>query len=225
IDTSLRLSDVESCAQFLMTGIDVDRDFCEFYVGTGIAPGGYVWIFPKGEDTANVGIGVLGSKSGKVRAMSLLKDFVKKHLPDGKITEIVVGGVPVRGTIERSVADGLMLVGDAAHQANPLTGGGIANAMDAGKIAGEVAAKAIGSGDVCAKALMEYEKRWRAVIGEEIRKALIVKNKFLKLNDSDFNRLAASLEGTNLEEMTVWGLLKALVRANPKLLLDLKDLV
>jgi len=73
IDTSLKLSDIETCAQFLVAGIDVDQNFCQFYLGNEIAPAGYIWIFPKGKNQANVGIGILGSKSGKKRAEALLK--------------------------------------------------------------------------------------------------------------------------------------------------------
>ena len=53
---------------------------------------------------------------------------------------------PAAGLIESATADGVMLVGDAAHQTDPLTGGGILNAMQAGIIAGEVAAKALAVG-------------------------------------------------------------------------------
>jgi digeranylgeranylglycerophospholipid reductase len=224
IDTSLHPSDIETCAQFLVTSVDIDQDYCDFYLGDKIAPAGYIWVFPKGKNQANVGIGILGSKSGKHRAMTLLSDFMKEQMPDARIIEMVVGGVPVKGTIEKTIANGLMLVGDAARQSDPITGGGIINAMDAGKIAGEVAARAIAAGDVSTKTLNEYEKRWRATIGREIDSSLMVKNTFVKFTDDDLNSLAYSLKNVNFTSMRLMDLLYALFKANKKLLWDLRDL-
>ena len=224
IDTSLHPSDIETCAQFLVTGMNIDQDYCDFYLGNKIAPAGYIWVFPKGKNQANIGIGILGSKSGKHRAVTLLSDFIKEQMPDAKIIEMVVGGVPVKGTIEKTIANGLMLVGDAARQSDPITGGGIINSMDAGKIAGEVAAKAIAAGDVSTNALNEYEKRWRATIGGEIDSSLMVKNTFVKFTDEDLNSLAYSLKNVNFTSMRLMDLLYALFKANKKLLWDLRDL-
>ncbi len=224
IDTSLKPSDIETCAQFLIAGIEVDQDYCVFYLGNEVAPAGYIWIFPKGKNQANVGIGILGSKSGEKRAEALLTDFVNKHMPNGKIIEMVVGGVPVSGTIERTIANGLMLVGDAARQSDPITGGGIINAMDAAKIAADVAVKAIESGDVSTNMLQEYEKMWRSTIGHEIDNGLIVKEAFVKFSDEDLNSLAYSLKDVNFTSMSLLDLLYALFKANKKLLWDLRVL-
>lgn len=224
IDTSLKPSDIETCVQFLIAGIEVDQDYCVFYLGNEVAPAGYIWIFPKGKNQANVGIGILGSKSGEKRAEALLTDFVNKHMPNGKIIEMVVGGVPVSGTIERTIANGLMLVGDAARQSDPITGGGIINAMDAAKIAADVAVKAIESGDVSTNMLQEYEKTWRKTIGHEIDNGLIVKEAFVKFSDEDLNSLAYSLKDVNFTSMSLLDLLYALFKANKKLLWDLRVL-
>lgn len=162
IDTALKPIDIETCAQYLIAGADVNQEYCEFYIGNEVAPGGYVWVFPKGEGKANVGIGILGSKMGKFkpRPVDYLNDFLQKRFPDARIVEMVFGGVPVSGSIEKTSANGLMLVGDAARQSDPITGGGILNAMDAGKLAGEAAYAAISAGDVSlGKLEEEYEKK------------------------------------------------------------------
>ncbi|HID28047.1 MAG TPA: NAD(P)/FAD-dependent oxidoreductase [Methanosarcinales archaeon] len=225
IDTTLSLKEIDTCAQFLMTNIDVDTDYCEFYLGNNIAPGGYVWIFPKGKNSANVGVGILGSKTNnQITALNKLKEFVNKNLLEGKIIEIVVGGVPVCGQIDRTIANGLMLVGDAARQSDPFTGGGIINAMDAGEIAGKVAAKAIANNDVSIKTLKEYENLWRNTIGKKLDKSLVVKEKFIKLTDEELNTLAHSVESVNLNKFTLSGLLFELFKKNPKILWDLKKL-
>lgn len=224
IDTSIKPVDLETCAQFLMSGTGIDQNYCYFYLGNEIAPCGYIWIFPKGEDLANVGIGILGNKSGKKHAVDYLKDFVGQKFPDAKILEIDVGGVPVSGSIERTIANGLMLVGDAARQSDPITGGGIINAMEAGKIAGEVAYEAISRNDVSTSMLELYEKRWRQTIGLEIDNSLIVKDVFVSFTDKEINSLAHSLEGVNFSSMSLIDLLYALFKANKKLLWDLRVL-
>ncbi|MCG7850677.1 MAG: NAD(P)/FAD-dependent oxidoreductase [ANME-2 cluster archaeon] len=224
IDTTLKPRDMCTCAQYLMTNIDIDPDFCKFYLGNKIAPVGYIWIFPKGKKTANVGIGITGHMSGEVRALELLDEFIKKHYPDGKKLEIVVGGVPVCGTIARTVANGLMLVGDAARQSDPVTGGGIFNSMWAGDMAGKVAANAIRRSDVSAKSLQEYEKAWRAELGRDLDMGLVVKERFTRMTDYELNTLAHSLEGIDLGSTTLIGLIWALFKANKKLLWDLRSI-
>lgn len=224
IDTSIKPSDLETCAQYLMSGTGIDQNYCYFHIGNEIAPAGYVWIFPKGNDLANVGIGILGSKSRDKKAVDYLNEFVKKTYPDASILEMDVGGVPVSGSIDKTIANGLMLIGDAARQSDPITGGGIINAMEAGKIAGEVAYKAISKDDVSTNTLQEYENQWRTTIGYEIDNSLIVKNTFTNFTDKEMNSLAHSLENVNFTSMSLLDLLYALFRANKKLLWDLRGL-
>jgi 2,3-di-O-geranylgeranylglyceryl phosphate reductase (EC 1.3.99.-) len=225
IDTSIKPADIETCAQYLMSGTGIDQEYCYFYLGNEVAPAGYVWIFPKGNDMANVGIGILGNKSGNGKhAIDYLNDFVNDKYPDAKILEMDVGGVPVSGSIERTIANGLMLVGDAARQSDPITGGGIINAMEAGKIAGEVAYNAISRNDVSTDSLNEYEVKWRETIGREIDNSLIVKNTFTKFSDKELNSLGHSLKGVNFSSMSLLDLLYALFKANKKLLWELRVL-
>ncbi len=223
IDTSLKPQDIESGVQFLVSNID-PGEYSRFYMGEKYAPGGYVWLFPKGKHTANVGLGLLGSKSGDVRAITLLEKFIRDYMPEAKILEMVVGGVPVSGPIKQTVTDGLILVGDAARQSDPLTGGGIINAMDAGKMAGEVCIKAKEKGDYSVRTLKEYEDKWRATIGKELSKSLIVKNILLKLTDEQLNQLAHSLEGIDTSKMELQKVLPILFKKNPRILWELRTL-
>jgi len=225
IDTTLKLSDIETCAQFLMTDIDLNPNYCDFYIGNEIAPGGYAWVFPKGGHDANVGLGILGSRAGETKAIDLLRRFVKEKYPDGQVLEIIVGGVPVSGPLERTIANGLMLVGDAARMADPITGGGIVNAMLTGQIAGEVAAKAISRDDISTRVLNEYEKRWKSAIGGALDNSLRAKEVFTRMSDDKLNALARSIKDINFSEMTAIGLLRALVKRNPKILLKLRHLL
>jgi digeranylgeranylglycerophospholipid reductase len=137
---------------------------------------------------------------------------------------MVVGGVPVSGPIKQTVTGGLILVGDAARQSDPLTGGGIINAMDAGKIAAEVCIKAKEKGDYSVRTLNEYEDRWRATIGKELSKSLKVKNLLVKLSDEQLNQLAHSLSEIDTSKMPLPKVLPILFKKNPKLLWELRTL-
>jgi len=223
INTTLKLSEIESCVQYLLSGIDVDPEYCLFYLGNRVAPGGYVWVFPKGEREANVGIGVLGSKIDR-RPKEYLDEFIRDAYPDGKPVEMVVGGVPVKGELETAVTDNIMLVGDAARHTDPITGGGIINAMEAGVYAGEVARIAVEKGDFSSKTLSLYDEKWKSTIGKTIARNAILKDKFVTFNDEQLNSLAKALEGVKLEDLGVTSLIRRIITKNPKLLWDIKDL-
>jgi digeranylgeranylglycerophospholipid reductase len=225
IDTALSLKDIETCAQFLVSDPSIDDQYCEFFLGNEIAPAGYVWSFPKGDKLANVGLGILGSKAKPGDAIRLLQQFMKSYFPNGKVVEMVVGGDPCSGPIESATADGVMLVGDAARQTDPLTGGGILNAMEAGIIASEVATKALAAGNVSRAGLKEYEDRWRATIGKHISRSFEYKEFFVKLTDKDLNQLIGSLKSEDISKMDLRGMLRVLFRLNPKLLWELRHLV
>ena len=184
------------------------------------------YLFPKGGDCANVGLGIGGDVSGeKHRAIDYLKAFVRKRFPDGKVVAEMYGAVPLSGPIYESVADGVILVGDAARHVNPLTGGGILYAMHAGEIAGDVIPKASQENNFSKKRLMEYESRWRSAFGTRLETGLKAKEFFFNLSDADLKTLAHSLEGVKIEELSTGALLLELIRRNPKMLFGLAKMV
>jgi len=227
LNSTLKLNDIESGIQFQMVGVDFDsQDTMEFYLGSKIAPGGYAWVFPKGEHMANVGLGVVGSRAER-RPLDYLRDFVasRPNLSKGKVVEINGGGDPVSGPLKKTVKDNVIVVGDAARQVNAITGGGIDSAMRAGNIAGEVAAKAVKAGDTSEKRLNEYEKRWREKMGKRLEKYLKAKNVFLSLSDKELDELAETLSKVKFDKISVMGMIRVLVKSHPKLLWKLKGLV
>ncbi len=219
IDTTLKPTDIEVCIQFLIRDDNIDDDYCEFYLGNTIAPGGYVWSLPRGKSLANVGVCAQGSRHSSGMAMKLLNDFIKNHMPKAKIIEMVAGGVPASGRIKSTTADGVMLVGDAARQSDPFTYAGIVNGMRAGIMAGEVAVKAMERGDASKRVLKNYENMWRNTIGKEIAKDYRVKEFFTKLDDSDLNSIIYSLWDENTSNVDFGNLVKMVFRLNPKILL------
>ncbi len=225
INTSLAPRDITSCFQYRLTNIKHDPDYCEFVLGSK-APGGYIWIFPKDEDTANVGIGMQLTK---------LKDpgDVKKHLDKfilgdprlrrGRPLEMVSGAVSICAPIEKTVVDGALLVGDAARQIDPITGGGISNSCRAGKIAGEVIAKAAKEGNFSSKTLQRYENGWRDLLENHLYRNWMAKEKLVTLSDDTFNKVIATLNEVGVEKMSTMAILKAIEQRHPDLVKEFQE--
>lgn len=218
LDTLASLRDLEVCTQYLMDNVTVDKGYCEFFVGHEIAPGGYVWVFPKGPDTANIGIGVCGLYTRKRSSTDYLHEFMAKRFPNSTPLAMVVGSVPVGMTLQAIIADGVMIVGDAAHQVNPVSGGGIGTAMIAGEIAGRVGAEAVKAGDVSKQRLAPYPEEWDDVYGNYQKRAYRVKEAIHKLKDETFNATAEALK--KRENVRLRDVFIAVLRHQPSLLLD-----
>jgi len=108
------------------------------------------------------------------------------------------GCVPVGGLMKNMVADGMLGVGDAVNQVNPIHGGGIAESITAGRIAGGVIAKAIAAKDCSAKALGEYNKIWWKERGDGLVKVEKVREAFEQMSDDQMNDLIDVLSGEDL---------------------------
>jgi digeranylgeranylglycerophospholipid reductase len=226
VDTAVPLRELMSCAQYLLTDIEFDPAMTIFYLGNAVAPEGYAWVFPKGKRTANVGIGISSrrSRDGN-RARDYLDRFVAEHFPDGKTIEYIVGGVSVCRPLSCTVSDGLMIVGDAARVSDPITGGGIYNAMHTGRLAAGVASEAISAGDCCEKALMPYDQAWRhSKFGKNLERNYRIKEYFITLSDDKLNAIVHSISKMNLKDFSVFALVKELLKKNPRLLFELKGL-
>jgi digeranylgeranylglycerophospholipid reductase len=223
IDTTVPVREIMSSVQYVLADIEIDPHSTVFYLGNEVAPEGYLWVFPKGERTANVGIGISGKKSGGGhRAKDYLDRFVKKTFPNGKPIEYIAGGVSVCRPLDCTVADGLIIAGDAARVVDPLTGGGIYNGMFTGRLAAQIAADCIAKGNVSKKSLMVYDRTWReAKMGKSIERNYHIKEYMIKLPDTKLNEIIHSVSKINLTEFTTLSLIKEIIRVNPKLMLEL----
>ncbi len=228
IDTTHSLHNVGICAQYLLANIDIEPDYFDLFFGRHVAPRGYVWIFPKGDNIANVGIGISGAlsggRSGKL-AIDYLNEFIKRKFPAAQILGIVCGAVPVGEGLPKIIGNGFMLVGDAAHHSDPISGGGIPNAMHSGKFAAEAALEAIRIGDISTKVLNAYPKRWDNEIGKNFKAICRIRDGMYKFTDEDIDRWAEVLCKIPSEEMTLARVFRTVLRHHPNLLLELRHLI
>ena len=155
-----------------------DSDYCIIHLDQKLAPGGYGWVFPKGENKVNIGLGVQQKAfDTRNRAMgvhpdlkTLIDEYVEVNpviksprLADGAGDEGNAWGtwqVSVRRQNDCLVANGYMLVGDSAWMPKPLDAGGIGPAIIAATIAGKDAVEALQAGDTSEKGLWKYNKHF-----------------------------------------------------------------
>ncbi len=221
IKTHVGLNDIETCAQVTAVNISLEEDYCHFFFGQNVAPGGYLWVFPKGNGMANVGLGISGEHAKTKSALRYLEDFLSTRFPDAGLLTTVAGGVVCAPPLKSIVKDGLLLVGDAAHQTNPVSGGGIVNAMIAGKIAGQVAAQAVTENDLSKKRLMEYSKLWDKAEGNKNKIFYKIKNFIHGMTDNDLENTADMLLAMPLEKRTLVNIFKSAVVKQPSLIIDI----
>ena len=172
---------------------NIKSDTWWLMVGQMYSPAGYAWIFPLGKNIVRIGVGV-GKPESHVDPTQRLDELIEKGagpIKDlGKITkkEFHYGLIPNEGLSRKTVYDNLILVGDTAGMANPLVLEGIRYAIKYGRVAGDVASKAIKSGDTSEKALQYYEKTWKKEIESKIKSAHKVQARWLELSDSEWDK-------------------------------------
>jgi digeranylgeranylglycerophospholipid reductase len=221
INTTVAMRDMETCSQMTIAALNIEDDTCMFYFSQEKFPGGYAWVFPKGKGLANVGLGIAGDQSRKGSAQARLEVFVRENFLKASILSKTIGGVPCANRLPALSGSGILLAGDAALQANPVSGGGIATAMTAGKIAGRVAAQAVKAGDVSPRFLKTYEKEWDAACGNAQKRYYRLKEGIRKLTDEQLNKTAQTVLRVPQEKQTLVKIFQTALVHQPLLLIDI----
>ncbi len=180
-------------AEYEATAEHVEQDTWWLMVGQQYSPAGYAWIFPVSKNTVRIGVGIAKPESN-VDPTERLKELLKTKLGPikdlGKITpiEFHYGLIPNDGLSRKTVYDNLILVGDSAGQANPLVLEGIRYAIMFGRVAGDVSADAVKSGDTSEKSLKKYEENWQKAIKAKINSAYKVQDRWIGLTDKEWDK-------------------------------------
>jgi digeranylgeranylglycerophospholipid reductase len=220
IKTKVRMKDMESCIQYSVSNIHINQQKMKMYIGSKYAPGGYLWIFPKGDGLANIGLGISGKYSKNKSAKKYLDEFIIKNYPDVSILTSVCVGVPCPKPMINPINNGVMLVGDAAHQINPMTGGGIASGMSGGKIGGEIAIEALEANDFSKSFLKKYPKNIFKRFGNNHNRFYRIKEAVNQLNDNDLNYIANKASQIDQNNLTLTHIFKYAIYKKPSILID-----
>ncbi len=219
LKTVVDFRDMECCSQITVSNIHINPDTLYFYFGKDVAPGGYFWVFPKGADTANIGLGVSGMVGKKKSALSFLNDFMEKNYPAAPVLTSIAGGVPSTITLDKISAPGIMLVGDAARQVNPLSGGGIASGMIGGSIAGRIASEALHMNKL--EHILTYDKAWHGRLGKRHEIFNRIKNGIYNFSDEKFNNIAHSFNKVPYNKRSLGKIFTQALMNQPSLLVDI----
>ena len=180
--------------QYELTSVPTDG-YLDFYIWPEYAEKGYLWMIPKCDGRANVGL----VTEDKPRAKKALDEFISNtHFSDSDQTlppwkergsPAFGGTIPISGPFENTHHDGLMLIGDAAGFTSPLFEGGSHLALKSAVFAAKTASKSISEGDYTSQRLSEYTRLWKAEF-PPYDKILRGKNALFDLSDDEMSVMA-----------------------------------
>jgi digeranylgeranylglycerophospholipid reductase len=170
----------------------IDSDLVEVWFDQKIAKNFFIWVIPLGETRVRCGLAT-SEKNG----ITALRDFIKKRFKTSKMETIQSGLVCTNGPLQRTVYQGLMLVGDVAGQVKPTTGGGVVIGGLCALLAGKIGSEALEREDL--NVLYNYETDWRKMYNSELKTMLLLRNIFNQISDERINRIFQSFKNGGLE--------------------------
>jgi digeranylgeranylglycerophospholipid reductase len=173
-------------------------DEMEVYFGEEIAPGFFAWLVPSSPSRARVGL------LARHHPAHYLRKLISSLAIQGKIAsaeaELSFGRVPVK-PLARTYFERLLVVGTAAGQVKPTTGGGIYYGLLCADIAAETLKQALASNDLSAKGLASYERAWQKKLGGELKKGYRVRKFYERLNDPQIDRLFDTIDAEGMAQV------------------------
>jgi digeranylgeranylglycerophospholipid reductase len=171
-------------------------DFVEVFVGERLAPGWFAWVIPLGNGQARLGIGTDTGSPG--RYFNEWIAAFPHRFRNMEILEMSGGSIPL-GLPKRAYSDNVMLVGDAACQVKPTSGGGLYTGLRGASACAHVAANALEDDDLSAVSLRRYHDRWLGQLGEELELGMLLRRVFTRLEDEDFERVLRWLGNSTIQ--------------------------
>jgi len=178
-----------------LKGVDADPDFVDLFFGSKIAPGFFAWAIPAGDHTR---VGLCTWASDHTPAVYLQKLLRGPEFAKCKRISIASGKIPV-GTGRSAVGGNIMLVGDAACHAKPLSGGGIYTGVTGAQLCARVADSYLE--DPGSTPLSEYDALWKDAFGRELSRAFRVRKVFLALNDKKLDKALRMFNDPAVKEL------------------------
>jgi geranylgeranyl reductase family protein len=166
-------------------------DMVSVFGGNDISPGFFGWVIPQKGDRYLIGVGTMNVENPTI-------DYYKELLKHPVVAEIIqesrhvkdlAGCIPL-GPVPRTVSDGLMVVGDAAGQVKPVSGGGLYTGLLCANICGKQAVKAVRESNFSKDFLNRYNLTWQHSIGKEIKNGMIIRRFLNNLSDRQMDELA-----------------------------------
>jgi geranylgeranyl reductase family protein len=174
-----------------------DVEFVDIFIGENIAPGFFGWLIPINEEKCRVGL-CIGKESKKHSLKTCFNKFLhelqKQKIIENREVKPNIGGAIPLGLLKKTSSSNVMIVGDAAAQVKPLSGGGLYPGIKCSKHCISTTLYALEENDFSEASLQKYHKSWIGDIGKEIKKTLFIRKIFKKLSDRDMDKIAMLLK-------------------------------
>jgi len=182
-------------AQAEVPAIEVDE--VEVYLGQEIAPGFFAWLVPTSPHRALVGL--LSRRSPGLYLRKLISSLVAQGKIVSAEAKLTYGGIPLK-TLAKTWAERLIVVGDAAGQVKPTTGGGIYYGLLCADIAANILHRALASNALSAKSLADYEREWKRKLKQELRIGYWARKFYERLSDGQIDRIFDIIKSNDIDQ-------------------------
>lgn len=190
-----RVGDFVVGAQATVEAIGIDE--VEVYTGREIAPGFFAWLVPISPPRALVGL--LSRHSPGLYLRRLLSSLQAQGKIASDEAKLSYGGIPLR-PLARTYGERLLVVGDAAGQGKPTTGGGIYYGLQCADIAANTLHQALRNDNLSAKTLANYELEWRKKLGRELEIGYYARKLYERLSDKQIDSIFNIIKSNDIDQ-------------------------
>jgi digeranylgeranylglycerophospholipid reductase len=192
ITRPLALDEVASTIEYHVESDYCNDGFLHFFMGSTVIMPGYIWVFPKGENHVLVGGGIYGCPRNNPKVKQYVDEFIKYRMPGARCHSMITGCVPVTLCPRELTRRNVLVVGDAARQSNPLSAGGIMNALEAADLAAHAMLVCKGNEET----LRMYSRQWARNQRRQQKLYRLLRN--VVVNSSDGEVIALARTGSRL---------------------------
>ena len=180
-------------AEVETTGIDE----VEVYLGREIAPAFFAWLVPTSPQRALVGL--MSRRSPGLYLRKLMLSLAAKGKIASSEVDLSYGGIPLR-PLARTHGERLVVVGSAAGQVKPTTGGGIYYGLLCADIAADNLHLALKNDALSARNLANYDRKWKRRLGWELRIGYWGRKFYELLSDKQIDRIFDIIKSNGIDE-------------------------
>ena len=185
-----------------VSNVSIDPNFVEIFIGNNIAPGFFAWIIPTNKEGTEARIGLCIDNDALYSPIIYFKKFLQNKnsqclIKDAKIESKIAGVIPL-GALKKTFADNVLLVGDAAAQVKPTSGGGLYTGLLSAEHCANIATSSLEKNNFSSIFLKKYHKLWYKDLGKELNLGMIFRRIFRKLSDDELNKYICKFSNPNI---------------------------
>lgn len=171
-----------------VTNTNLDQKFVEIFLGRDIAPGFFAWVIPINKEGSEARVGLCIDENSKKTLKQCFTTLMKtKQLRNATINRRIGGSIPL-GPLSNTSQSNIMLIGDAAAQVKPTSGGGLYPGLLCAQYCSSVAVEALESNNITDRFLKKYHTLWSKKIGRELSLGMRFRAIFRNLQDKQLDK-------------------------------------